>query len=163
MGLGWRGAAGTLRRRTEGSRYLLVTLLLLLCGFWEAHTQTEDGKSVYFWETECDTQENPDVGLQIDYLHLFVSQKQWSLGPTQLSALRNRCCVSPRSTDVTSQCTGTGQPGADSPLLAEYILHCTEAPAVKDVTLVVSGSLKITCYHSGPTGEAVQEIEGEWV
>ncbi|XP_010795934.1 thrombospondin type-1 domain-containing protein 7A [Notothenia coriiceps] len=50
MGLGWRGAAGTLRIRTEGSWYLLVTLLLL-CGFWEAHAQTDDEKSVYFWET----------------------------------------------------------------------------------------------------------------
>ncbi|TKS82571.1 hypothetical protein D9C73_016712 [Collichthys lucidus] len=58
MGLGWRGpaaaaaAAGTLRIRTEGSWYLLVTLLpLLLCGFWKARAQTDDG-SVYFWETE---------------------------------------------------------------------------------------------------------------
>lgn len=50
MGLGWRGAAGTLRIRTEGSWHLLVTLLLF-CGFWKAHTQTDDGKSVYFWET----------------------------------------------------------------------------------------------------------------
>lgn len=50
MGLGWRGAAGTLRIRTEGSWYLLVTLLLL-GGFWKAHAQTDDGKSVYFWET----------------------------------------------------------------------------------------------------------------
>lgn len=50
MGLGWRGAAGTLRIRTEGSWYLLVTLLLF-CGFWKARTQTDDGKSVYFWET----------------------------------------------------------------------------------------------------------------
>ncbi|KAF7657042.1 hypothetical protein LDENG_00032690, partial [Lucifuga dentata] len=49
MGLGWRGA-GTLRKRTEGSWYLLVTVLLL-CGFWKVHTQTDDGKSVYFWET----------------------------------------------------------------------------------------------------------------
>lgn len=50
MGLGWRGAAGTLRIRTEGSWYLLVTLLLF-CGFWKARTQTDDEKSVYFWET----------------------------------------------------------------------------------------------------------------
>lgn len=50
MGLGWRGASGTLQIRTEGSRYLLVTLLLF-CGFWKARAQTDDGKTVYFWET----------------------------------------------------------------------------------------------------------------
>lgn len=50
MGPGWRGAGRTLLKRTEESWYLLVALLLL-CGFWEAHTQTDDGKSVYFWET----------------------------------------------------------------------------------------------------------------
>lgn len=49
MGLGWRGA-GTLGKRTEGSWYLLVTLLLF-CVLWRAHTQTDDGKSLYFWET----------------------------------------------------------------------------------------------------------------
>ncbi|XP_037532443.1 thrombospondin type-1 domain-containing protein 7A [Nematolebias whitei] len=48
MGLGWRGAGGTLNKRTGES--FLVTLLLF-CGFWKAHTQADDGKSVYFWET----------------------------------------------------------------------------------------------------------------
>lgn len=58
MGPDWRGSAGavaavTLRKRTEGARYLLGTLLLLLfvCGFWTAGAQTDDGLSVYFWET----------------------------------------------------------------------------------------------------------------
>lgn len=50
MGLGWRGTGGAIQKRTEESWYHLVALLLL-CGFWEAHTQTDDGKSVYFWET----------------------------------------------------------------------------------------------------------------
>nr|XP_043890586.1 thrombospondin type-1 domain-containing protein 7A-like isoform X7 [Solea senegalensis] len=62
MGLGWRvegavaggaGGAGSLlrRRRTEGSGNLVVTVVLLLCGLWSVHTQTDDGTSVYFWET----------------------------------------------------------------------------------------------------------------
>uniref|UniRef100_A0A1A7X5A7 Thrombospondin type-1 domain-containing protein 7A n=2 Tax=Iconisemion striatum TaxID=60296 RepID=A0A1A7X5A7_9TELE len=50
MGPGWRGEGGTLQKRTAESWYLLVTLLLF-CAFWKAHTQTDDGKSVYFWET----------------------------------------------------------------------------------------------------------------
>lgn len=61
MGRGWRGAAGTLPIRTGGSRYLSVTLLLLLllpCGCREASAQTDDGKSVYFWETGTVTRTN---------------------------------------------------------------------------------------------------------
>lgn len=51
MGPGRRGgAAGRHRIRTEGSWYLVVTLLLS-CGWWKARAQTDDGKSVYFWET----------------------------------------------------------------------------------------------------------------
>lgn len=49
MGLGWR-VAGTLGKRTEGSWYLFVTVLLFGV-LWKAHTQTDDWKSVYFWET----------------------------------------------------------------------------------------------------------------
>lgn len=49
MGQGWQGAGGIPAKRTGGSRYLLVALLL--CGFWMAYSQTDDGKSVYFWET----------------------------------------------------------------------------------------------------------------
>lgn len=52
MGPGWRAAAaGSHRIWTEGSRYLLVTLLLLSGTLWSAGGQTEDGRSVYFWET----------------------------------------------------------------------------------------------------------------
>lgn len=72
MDLGWRGAGGTFNKRTGES--FLVTLLLF-CGFWKAHTQADDGKSVYFWETGTS---NPLITAKFEpFIYMHTASEGW--------------------------------------------------------------------------------------